>query len=84
MYTQHQPLLFQTMESITKGRLRDVDYPFVGNHFQQGRSVASLLILFYVILPQEFLIFTWTDSNGTSTTLAHLTYLFLNPIFNLV
>lgn len=76
MYTQHQPLLFQTMESITKGRLRDVDYPFVGNHFQQGRSVASFLILFYVILPQEFLIFTWTDSIGTSTTLAHLTTCF--------
>ncbi|PNT48302.1 hypothetical protein POPTR_002G071600v4 [Populus trichocarpa] len=37
VYIQHQPLLFQTMESIIKGRLRDVDYPFVGNHFQQGR-----------------------------------------------
>uniref|UniRef100_A0A2P2KR14 Vacuolar protein sorting-associated protein 45-like protein n=3 Tax=Rhizophora mucronata TaxID=61149 RepID=A0A2P2KR14_RHIMU len=37
VYTQHQPLLFHTMESISKGRLRDVDYPFVGNHFQQGR-----------------------------------------------
>ncbi|XP_010245811.1 PREDICTED: vacuolar protein sorting-associated protein 45 homolog [Nelumbo nucifera] len=37
VYTQHQPLLFQTMENLTKGRLRDVDYPFVGNHFQQGR-----------------------------------------------
>ncbi|XP_020529753.1 vacuolar protein sorting-associated protein 45 homolog isoform X1 [Amborella trichopoda] len=44
VYTQHQPLLFQTMENITKGRLRDVDYPFVGNHFQQGR-------------PQEVVIF---------------------------
>lgn len=41
MYTQHQPLLFQTMESIIKGRLRDVDYPFVGNHFQQGRLVVA-------------------------------------------
>lgn len=40
VYTQHQPLLFQTMENITKGRLKDVDYPFVGNHFQQGRSVG--------------------------------------------
>uniref|UniRef100_A0A2P2KQX5 Vacuolar protein sorting-associated protein 45-like protein n=1 Tax=Rhizophora mucronata TaxID=61149 RepID=A0A2P2KQX5_RHIMU len=39
VYTQHQPLLFHTMESISKGRLRDVDYPFVGNHFQQGRLV---------------------------------------------
>ncbi|RZC54642.1 hypothetical protein C5167_013490 [Papaver somniferum] len=35
VYTQHQPLLFQTMESITKGRLRDVEYPFIGNHFQR-------------------------------------------------
>ncbi|KAK9740926.1 hypothetical protein RND81_03G071600 [Saponaria officinalis] len=37
VYTQHQPLLFQTMENISKGRLKDVDYPFVGTHFQQGR-----------------------------------------------
>ncbi|GFP80203.1 vacuolar protein sorting-associated protein 45 homolog [Phtheirospermum japonicum] len=37
VYTQHQPLLSQTMESIVKGRLRDVDYPYVGNHFQQAR-----------------------------------------------
>ncbi|KAL8110941.1 hypothetical protein AgCh_026634 [Apium graveolens] len=42
VYTQHQPLVFQIMESITKGRLRDVDYPFVGNHFQQARSVLFL------------------------------------------
>ncbi|XP_024040245.1 vacuolar protein sorting-associated protein 45 homolog isoform X2 [Citrus clementina] len=42
VYTQHQPLLFQTMESIIKGRLRDVDYPFVGNHFQQGRFLKDL------------------------------------------
>ncbi|XP_065636767.1 vacuolar protein sorting-associated protein 45 homolog isoform X3 [Quercus suber] len=42
VYTQHQPLLFQTMESISKGRLRDVDYPYVGNHFQQGRFLKDL------------------------------------------
>ncbi|KAG6671672.1 hypothetical protein I3842_16G015900 [Carya illinoinensis] len=42
VYTQHQPLLFQTMESITKGRLRDVDYPYIGNHFQQGRFLKDL------------------------------------------
>jgi vacuolar protein sorting-associated protein 45 len=42
VYTQHQPLLFQTMESITRGRLRDVDYPFVGDHFQQGRYVPLI------------------------------------------
>lgn len=45
VYTQHQPLLFQTMESIIKGRLRDVDYPFVGNHFQQGRPQEVVIFI---------------------------------------
>ncbi|XP_058103232.1 vacuolar protein sorting-associated protein 45 homolog [Magnolia sinica] len=45
VYTQHQPLLFQTMESITKGRLKDVDYPFVGNHFQQGRPQEVVIFI---------------------------------------
>ncbi|XP_031285864.1 vacuolar protein sorting-associated protein 45 homolog [Pistacia vera] len=45
VYTQHQPLLFHTMESITKGRLRDVDYPFVGNHFQQGRPQDVIIFV---------------------------------------
>ena len=33
VYTQHQPLLYNTIEGIVKGRLRDIDYPFVGNHY---------------------------------------------------
>ncbi|XP_018503910.2 vacuolar protein sorting-associated protein 45 homolog isoform X2 [Pyrus x bretschneideri] len=45
VYTQHQPLLFQTMESISKGRLRVVDYPFVGNHFQQGRPQEVVIVI---------------------------------------
>ncbi|KAL6962366.1 vacuolar protein sorting-associated protein 45 [Sarracenia purpurea var. burkii] len=45
VYTQHQPLLFQTMESITKGRLRDVDYPYIGNHFQQGRPQEVVIFI---------------------------------------
>ncbi|XP_027339268.1 vacuolar protein sorting-associated protein 45 homolog isoform X1 [Abrus precatorius] len=45
VYTQHQPLLFQVMESIVKGRLRDVDYPFVGNHFQQGRPQEVIIFI---------------------------------------
>lgn len=45
VYTQHQPLLFQTMESIIKGRLRDVDYPFLGNHFQQGRPQDVIIFI---------------------------------------
>nr|GMC69631.1 vacuolar protein sorting-associated protein 45 homolog [Ipomoea batatas] len=50
VYTQHQPLLFQTMESIIKGRLRDVDYPFVGNHYQQG-SVPLCIVYKATIRP---------------------------------
>ncbi|KAF8092653.1 hypothetical protein N665_0407s0030 [Sinapis alba] len=45
VYTQHQPLLFQTMESISRGRLRDVDYPFVGDHFQQGRPQEVVIFM---------------------------------------
>lgn len=45
VYTQHQPLLFQTMESIIKGRMRDVDYPFVGNHFQQSRPQEVVIFI---------------------------------------
>ncbi|XP_059453320.1 vacuolar protein sorting-associated protein 45 homolog isoform X2 [Corylus avellana] len=45
VYTQHQPLLFQTVESITKGRMRDVDYPYVGNHFQQGRPQEVVIFI---------------------------------------
>lgn len=45
VYTQHQPLLYHTMESITKGRLRDVDYPCIGNHFQQGRPQEVVIFI---------------------------------------
>ncbi|KAL8171940.1 hypothetical protein V2J09_023744 [Rumex salicifolius] len=45
VYTQHQPLLLQTVESIIKGRLRDVDYPLVGNHFQQGRPQEVVIFI---------------------------------------
>ena len=29
VYTQHNPHLSQTLESLLKGRLRDTSYPFV-------------------------------------------------------
>ncbi|XAR62442.1 hypothetical protein NMG60_11017194 [Bertholletia excelsa] len=45
VYTQHQPLIFQTMESIIKGRLRDVDYPIIGNHFQQARPQEVVIFI---------------------------------------
>ncbi|KAL6504490.1 vacuolar protein sorting-associated protein 45 [Orobanche gracilis] len=45
VYTQHQPLLSQTMESIVKGRLRDMDYPYVGNHFQHARPQDVIIFI---------------------------------------
>eukprot|EP01018_Ginkgo_biloba_P006930 Gb_21146 [translate_table: standard] len=45
VYTQHQPLVYNTIESIVKGRLRDIDYPFVGNHFQQGRPQEVVIFM---------------------------------------
>ncbi|KAL4596922.1 hypothetical protein ACB092_12G199000 [Castanea dentata] len=52
VYTQHQPLLFQTMESISKGQLRDVESISIivpqevvifivgGTTYEESRSVA--------------------------------------------
>nr|XP_048331887.1 vacuolar protein sorting-associated protein 45 homolog isoform X1 [Ziziphus jujuba var. spinosa] len=45
VYTQHQPFLFQTMENIVKGRLKDTEYPYVGNHFQQGRPQDVVIFI---------------------------------------
>eukprot|EP00850_Spirogloea_muscicola_P023855 SM000396S15199 [mRNA] locus=s396:44490:49414:+ [translate_table: standard] len=45
VYTQHQPLLSQTIESLVRGRLRDIDYPFVGDHFQQARPVEVVVFI---------------------------------------
>lgn len=45
VYTQHQPLLYNTIESIVKGRLRDIDYPFIGNHYQQVRPQEVVIFI---------------------------------------
>ncbi|XP_024529786.1 vacuolar protein sorting-associated protein 45 homolog [Selaginella moellendorffii] len=45
VYTQHQPLVFHLIESIAKGRLKDADYPFVGNHAQQGKPQDVVIFI---------------------------------------
>lgn len=37
VYTQHQPVLAETIENAVKGKLKDLDYPFIGQQFQQGK-----------------------------------------------
>jgi len=34
VYTQHQPLLMQTLENLAKGKLKEGDYPTVGSSMQ--------------------------------------------------
>ncbi|EPS65099.1 hypothetical protein M569_09678 [Genlisea aurea] len=48
VYTQHQPLLCSTIESIVKGRLRDVDYPFVGSNYMQQTGKPQDVVVFIV------------------------------------
>ncbi|KAK9676741.1 hypothetical protein RND81_11G097000 [Saponaria officinalis] len=45
VYTQHQPFINKIMESISKGQLNDSDYPFEGNHFQQGRPQDVVIFI---------------------------------------
>lgn len=45
VYTQHQPLLSQTMENIIKGRLRDADYPYVDNQYHNGRLQDVIIFI---------------------------------------
>lgn len=37
VYTQHTPLLVQTLEALVRGRLKDLDYPFI----DRGQSGAT-------------------------------------------
>ncbi|KAF3963084.1 hypothetical protein CMV_012485 [Castanea mollissima] len=52
VYTQHQPLLFQTMESISKGQLRDVESISIILCILSGSSAKIILVM-----PQEVVIF---------------------------
>uniref|UniRef100_A0A0A9D1Q6 Uncharacterized protein n=1 Tax=Arundo donax TaxID=35708 RepID=A0A0A9D1Q6_ARUDO len=45
MCTPNTSLPSQTMEGIVKGRLRDADYPLIGNHFQQGRPQDVVIFI---------------------------------------
>ncbi|XP_023022442.1 vacuolar protein sorting 45 [Leptinotarsa decemlineata] len=45
VYTQHKPLLHETLEDIVKGRLRDHIYPLVGNHSSAGRHQDIIIFI---------------------------------------
>lgn len=41
MYTQHSPLLINTLEALVKGRLRDADFPYI-SRAQNGAAPAKI------------------------------------------
>ncbi|KAJ8948770.1 hypothetical protein NQ318_017939 [Aromia moschata] len=45
VYTQHKPLLHETLEDLVKGRLKDQLYPFIGNHSSNGRPQDIIIFI---------------------------------------
>lgn len=51
VYTQHTPLLLNTLESLIKGRLKDVDYPTVSKSVSSvtGPSKPPRLVVVFIV-----------------------------------
>ncbi|CAH0546048.1 unnamed protein product [Brassicogethes aeneus] len=45
VYTQHKPLLHDTLEELVKGRLRESLYPYVGNQSNTGRPQDIIVFI---------------------------------------
>lgn len=45
VYTQHKPVLHETLEELVKGRLKDHLYPYVGNNFINGRPQDIIIFI---------------------------------------
>lgn len=45
VYTQHKPLLHETLEEIVKGRLRDQAYPFIGLNGLNNRPTDIIIFM---------------------------------------
>jgi vacuolar protein sorting-associated protein 45 len=52
VYTQHTPLLMQTLESVAKGRLKDVEYPSIDKSAmpaQPTKVQAPKLVVIFIV-----------------------------------
>ena len=52
VYTQHTPLLSQTLEAVAKGRLKDVDYPSIDKSLipaQPAKVQPPKLIVIFIV-----------------------------------
>ncbi|KAI8335084.1 Sec1-like protein [Chlamydoabsidia padenii] len=48
VYTQHTPILGETLDALIKARLKDTDYPFADGTHQQPRERPQDIILFMI------------------------------------
>lgn len=44
IYTQHEPLLKETLTDLIKGKLRETHFPFLGNPPQTGNRVQDIIV----------------------------------------
>ena len=65
MYTQHQPLLHETLDQLIKGKLKDSQYPYLGPNTLRDRYVGPFraelgaqIPLLLPVLPLA-LLFAW-------------------------
>lgn len=52
MYTQHTPLLMQTLEAVAKGRLKDAEYPSVDKPVMPAQTTkvqAPKLVVIFIV-----------------------------------
>ncbi|SAL95277.1 hypothetical protein [Absidia glauca] len=48
VYTQHTPVLGETLDSLIKARLKETDYPFADGTYQQPRERPQDIIIFMI------------------------------------
>lgn len=48
VYTQHKPLLVETLDDLSKGRLKETSYPFLGNNSSSATKRPQDVIVFMI------------------------------------
>lgn len=70
VYTQHKPLLHETLEDLVKNRLKDHLYPYIGNNTSYGR-------------PQDIIVFMVGGTTYEESLIVH-TFNKNYPTFNIL
>jgi len=56
IYSQHKPQLYDVLDQLLKGKLREAAYPYMGNTQLRDRSVANdVRLSFFSCLDMEWI-----------------------------